>query len=104
MKLLDDQSLVPQELRDNLENAAVSEGVCTVYLGFNMSNRELGQYMKIPHVLTYDYKPGYDIYNSDDEEFFSRTSVSLYSPSMVNPEHAPAGISSLMLQTIVPYH
>ncbi|MDD3654508.1 MAG: NAD(P)/FAD-dependent oxidoreductase [Desulfotomaculaceae bacterium] len=104
LKLLDDQSLVPQELRDNLESAAVSEGFCTVYLGLNMSNQELGQYMKVPHVFTYDHKPGYDIYNSDDEEFFSKTSVSLYSPSMVNPEHAPAGKSSLMLQTIVPYH
>ncbi|MCL6479849.1 MAG: hypothetical protein K6T65_15870, partial [Peptococcaceae bacterium] len=28
---------------------------------------------------------------------------SFYSPSMINPRHAPEGKSSLMLQTIVPY-
>ncbi|MDD3653709.1 MAG: NAD(P)/FAD-dependent oxidoreductase [Desulfotomaculaceae bacterium] len=104
LKLLDDQSLIPQALRDNLAGAAVSEGFCTVYLGLNMSNQELGQYMQVPHVFIHDHKPGYNIYDSQDEEFFSKTSVSLYSPSMINPKHAPAGKSSLMLQTIVPYH
>ena len=60
--------------------------------------------MKVPHVFAFDDKPGYDIYNSEDGEFFSKTSASLYSPSMVNPKHAPEGKSSLMLQTMVPYH
>jgi phytoene dehydrogenase-like protein len=104
LQLLDDKSLIPQELQDNIRNAAVSEGVFTVYLGLNISNEELGKYMKAPHVFSFDYKPGYDIYNSDDEEFFTKTAISLYSPSMVNQEHAPGGKSSLMLQTIVPYH
>jgi phytoene dehydrogenase-like protein len=60
--------------------------------------------MEIPHVFPLAIKPGYDIYNSEDSEFFDKTSVSLYSPSMVNPKHTPEGKSSLMLQTIVPYH
>lgn len=104
LKLLDGQSLIPQALQDKIENAAVSEGFYTVYLGLNMSNEELGKYMKVPYVFTYNYKPGYDIYNSEDAEFFSKTSAALYSPSMVNPKHAPEGKSSLMLQTMVPYH
>ncbi len=104
LKLLDDKSLIPHALRDNIDRAAVSEAFFTVYLGLNISNEELGKYMKVPHVFPLDYKPGCDIYNSEDGEFFSKTSVSLYSPSMVNPKHAPAGKSSLMLQTIVPYH
>ncbi|HEX9060730.1 MAG TPA: NAD(P)/FAD-dependent oxidoreductase [Clostridia bacterium] len=104
LKLLDDKSLVPKELQDNLKRAAVSEGFFTIYLGLNMSNEELTKYMKIPHVHTFNDEPGCDIYNSEDEEFFMKTSVSLYSPSMINPKHAPEGKSSLMLQTIVPYH
>ena len=104
LKLLDDQSLIPQALQDNINRAAVSEGFFTVYLGLDMSNEELGKYMKVPHVFIFDDKPGYDIYNSEDGEFFSKTSASLYSPSMVNPKHAPEGKSSLMLQTMVPYH
>lgn len=102
-KLLDDKSLIPKTLQDNISNAAVSEGFFTVYLGLDMSNEELGKYMKVPHVFPLGYKPGYDIYNSGDEKFFSKTSVSLYSPSMLNPKLAPAGKSSLMLQTMVPY-
>lgn len=104
LKLLDDKSLIPQAIQDDIGEAAVSEGFFTIYLGLNMSGEELGKYMKTPHVFTFNDKPGYDIYNSKDGEFFTKTSVSLYSPSMVNPKHAPQGKSSLMLQTTVPYH
>ncbi len=104
LQLLDDKHLIPQTLQDNIGRAAVSEGFCTVYLGLNMSNEELGKYMKVPHVFPLDAKPGYDIYNAADGDFFHKTAVSLYSPSMINPKHAPEGKSSLMLQTMVPYH
>lgn len=104
LKLLDDKSLVQPALKDKISKSAVSEGIFTVYLGLDMSNDTLRDYMKIPHVFTSNYTPEYDIYNSEDGEFFSKTSVSFYSPSMVNPKHAPEGKSSLMLQTVVPYH
>lgn len=102
LQLLDDKSLISQGLRDDIRKAAVSEGFFTVYLGLKMSNEELSKYMKVPHVFPLYNNPGYDIYNSADPEFFSKTSASLYSPSMVNPKHAPQGKSSLMLQTLVP--
>lgn len=104
LNLLDNKELVPSNLQNNIKKAAVSEGFFTVYLGLNMPNEELGKYMKIPHVFTFDYKPDFDIYNSEDEEFFNKVSVSLYSPSMINSKHAPEGKSSLMIQAIVPYH
>lgn len=104
LKLLDNKSLIPQEQQGKISGAPVSEGFFTVYLGLNMSNEELSKYMKIPHVFIFDNKSGYDIYNSNDGEFFSKITASLYSPSMVNPKHAPEGKSSLMLQTMVPYH
>jgi phytoene dehydrogenase-like protein len=104
LKLLDNKSLMSREQQERISRAAVSEGFVTVYLGLDMSNEELGKYMKVPHVYILDNKPGYDIYNSDDGEFFSRISPSLYSPSLMNPKHAPDGKSSLMLQTTVPYH
>jgi len=104
LKLLDDKDLIPQELRDNIGGAAVSEGTFTVYLGLNMPNEELRKYMRAPEVFSFDFKPGYDIYNSGDAEFFSKTSPLLYSLSMINPRHAPEGKSSLMLQIMVPYH
>jgi phytoene dehydrogenase-like protein len=103
LKLLDDKTLVPQALRSSIEGAPVSESYFTVYLGLNISNSELGKYIKNPHVFIYDNKPGCDIYNSEDSEFFSRTTAEIFSPSLLNPEHAPEGKSSLMLQTKAPY-
>ncbi|HYF81753.1 MAG TPA: NAD(P)/FAD-dependent oxidoreductase [Clostridia bacterium] len=104
IKLLDDKNLISQALQYNIGRAAISEGFFTVYLGLNMSKVELGGYMKVPHVFACDERPGYNIYNSQDGEFFNKTSASLYSPSMINPKLAPEGKSSLMLQTMVPYH
>ena len=103
LKLLDDSSLIPDALREKISKAPVSEGFFTVYLGLSMPGEELEKYMKIPHVYALDNKPDYDIYNSDDAEFFSKASASFYSPSMVNSAHAPEGKSSLMLQTMVPH-
>lgn len=103
LKLLDDKSLIPETLKHRIEGASVSEGYFTVYLGLNMSNEELGKYMKVPHVLAFNKKTGCNIYDSDDSEFFSKSLAEIYSPSMVNPKLAPERKSSLMLQTKAPY-
>lgn len=103
LELLDDKSPIPKAMQDKIGSAAVSEGFFTVYLGLNMSNEKLGEYMKAPHAFISDEKPGCDIYNSEDGEYFSKSAVSLHSVSMINPKLAPDGKSSLMLQTVVPY-
>jgi len=90
-------------MRDSISSAAVSEGFFTVYLGLNMSNEKLYEYMKSANAFICDEKPGCDIYNSEEVEYFSKSSVLLHSSSMVNPKLAPQGKSSLMLQTVVPY-
>ena len=102
LKLLDDKSIVPPELLQKIEKAAVSEGVFTIYLGLNISNDELKQYMKLPYVMYCDEVIGVNAYNSNDEKFFEKTSFSLYSPSVMNPGLAPSGKSSLMLQAFSP--
>jgi phytoene dehydrogenase-like protein len=100
LKLLDDKSIVPPELLQKIEKAAVSEGVVTIYLGLNISNDELKKYMKLPYVMYCDEIIGVNAYNSSDENFFEKTSFSLYSPSMMNPDLAPENKSSLMLQAL----
>jgi phytoene dehydrogenase-like protein len=102
LQLLDDKSLVPAEMREKIEKAAVSEAFFTVYLGLNISNDELAKYMKLPYVIYLDLESDASIHNPDDENFFEKTSLGLYSPSMMNPELAPAGKSSLMLQAMSP--
>lgn len=103
LRLLDDKRLVPPALREKISRAAVSEGVCTVYLGLDMTVAALSKHMQCAHVFACDYQPGYDIYNATDGEFFRKTAVSLYSPAMLNPRLAPPGKSSLMLQATVPH-
>jgi phytoene dehydrogenase-like protein len=104
LRLLDDKSLIPPVLQQKINNAPVSQGFFTVYLGLKLSNEALQKYLKIPHVMRFDEQPGYDISNSNDAHFFEKTSIGLYAPSLINPKLAPAGKSSLMLQTMVPYH
>jgi phytoene dehydrogenase-like protein len=102
LKLLDDPALIPAELKTKIQAAPVSEGIVTVYLGLNLTNDELRKIMKVPHVTFFDEQPGMDIHNSNDEQFFEKTSVVLYSPSLINPKLAPEGKSSLMIQAMSP--
>ena len=97
LKLLDDRSLLPTALLRKIERAAVSESFMVVYLGLKMTNEELGRIMKVPHLTFFDEKAGLDIYDEDDECFFQKNSIGLYSLSLLNPRLAPAGKSSLMI-------
>jgi len=103
LNLLDDKNLIPEKMREKISAAPVSEAVFTVYLGLNMPNEELKRQMALPHVLYLDLNSDCDIYDSGDAQFFEKTSFNLYSPSMINPEHAPRGKSSLMLQSFAPH-
>jgi phytoene dehydrogenase-like protein len=103
LKLLDDPSLLPASVREKIENAAVSEGVFTVYLGLKISNDQLRKYLKAPHCSFHDDQPEADIQNSRDEKYFEKTSIGLYSPSLHDPNLAPTGKSSLMIQVMTPY-
>ncbi len=103
LELLDDKTLISQELRDKIEKASVSEGFFTVYLGLNLSQEKMRQYLEIPHVYNAEDNPDLDIYNTNDENYFEKTWMMLYSPSLMNPELAPEGKSSLMIQAMTPH-
>lgn len=98
LKLLDDKSLVPRTLQDRIEKAEVSEGFFTVYLGLDMATEELARRLKAYHACCFDSKSDCDIHNAADADYFSKANFYLHSPSMVDPDHAPSGKSSLMLQ------
>lgn len=102
LNLLDDKSLIPQDKKGKIEKAAVSEGAFTVYLGLDLSQEKMREYLKIPHVYCFDDNPDADIYNADDESYFEKSFTMLYSPSLMNAKLAPEGKSSLMIQTITP--
>jgi phytoene dehydrogenase-like protein len=103
LELLDDKTLISQELRGKIEKAAVSEGFFTVYLGLNLPQEKMKEYLKIPHVYCFEDNPDLDIYNTDDEDYFEKTWTMIYSPSLMNAELAPEGKSSLMIQAMTPH-
>jgi len=103
LNLLDSPSQIDSDLMTKIENNAVSEGFFTVYLGLSLSNDELRSYLKVPHVMYFDDQPDMDIHDSNDEKYFDKTSIVLYSPSLFDSSLAPLGKSSLMLQAVVPY-
>ncbi len=100
LNLLDDKSLIPQDLKEKIENAAVSEGFFSVYLGLNLPQEKMKEYLKIPHVYRFGDDPNVNIYNADDETYFEKCFTMLYSPSLMNAELAPEGKSSLMIQAL----
>lgn len=102
LELLDDNTLIPEELMDKIENAAVSEGIFTVYLGLDVPHEKMKEYLRIPHVFYSDDNPDADIYNSEDETYFEKSGLMLYSPSLMSAELAPEGKSSLMIQAMTP--
>ncbi len=101
LRLLDDPTILPLDFREKIEKAAVSESFFTVYLGLNLSHEKMEEYLKIPHVSYYTGQP-VDFNNTGDENFFEKTSCTLYSPSLHNPKLAPKSKSSLMITTIAP--
>jgi phytoene dehydrogenase-like protein len=104
LTLLDDKTLLPEGFSERVRKAAVSEGFFTAYLGVNLPANKLHECMKLPHVMYYDLKSGYDLNDATDKEFFEKCALWLYSTSMLHEGNAPPGKSSLMIQSPVPIH
>ena len=102
LQLIDDKSLIPDDLMKKIEGSAVSEGIFTVYAGLNKTAEELAKHMRVPHLSCCFEKPGCNIYDAHDAHYFEKTAFGLYSPSLLNPAHAPEGKSSLMIQAMAP--
>lgn len=104
LKLLDDQRLIPGEHLEKVRNATVSEGVFVVYLGLTIPHDRLKEVMRVPSVMCMDHKAGFEKHDPADSDYFKKTPFGIYAPSLHNPELAPQGKSSLMLQATCPYH
>jgi len=103
LNLIDDKTLIPKALKNNIEKAPVSEGFFTVYLGVNLPREKMKEYLKIPHVTYYEKDRKPDIYDSRDDRYFEKAALMFYCPSLINAALAPEAKSSLMLQAMVPY-
>lgn len=102
LKLLDNQSLLPADLRRRIERSAVSESFVTVYLGLKISNEKLLEIMKVPHIYFFDDKRGVDITDDADQYYFKKNSIGIYSPSLLDHKLSPAGKSTVMIASLAP--
>lgn len=102
LRLLDDPALVPRERLDRIRDAAVSEGIFTVYLGLKMPGPELEARLKAPMLSFHPLAADIDHDDPGDIEHFRKAPFSAYSPSLVSPRLAPEGMSSLMIQAMCP--
>ncbi len=102
--LLDDPSIVPETTLRRIREAAVSEGIFTVYLGLRMSGAELQSKLEAHSVAVMPLDRDVDPEDAKAADHFEKDGFSLYSPSLVNPALAPRGRSSLMIQAISPAH
>jgi phytoene dehydrogenase-like protein len=99
-ELLDDPSILPAGRLQKIREAAVSEGVFTVFLGLAMSGGELLGHMKNPGVNYDTYDEDADPRDPSDPAYFDKAGILLHSPSLINPGLAPDGKSSLMIMTM----
>ncbi len=104
LNLLDDPSAVPGERLEKIRDAAVSEGIFTVYLGLRMGEDELRSKMKTSSVSYSPLDRDVDPEDSKAADHFEKDGFAMYSPSLVNPALAPDGKSSLMIQAVCPGH
>jgi phytoene dehydrogenase-like protein len=105
LEWFDDKALLPGALRDKIDKATVSEGITTVYLGLDLPPAELSRWLKVPHATYHDAREDFDVRKSgNDQDFFGKVSLGLYSPSLHDASLAPEGKSSLMIQAVSPHH
>ncbi|MFP4409150.1 MAG: phytoene desaturase family protein [Spirochaetaceae bacterium] len=91
--------LFDRQRRDNLLNTRLTEEVVSVYLGVKMSSRELSQRLRAHHPFFF---PNYDVIFPDarsPRDVHGRMWVALNHFGSENPDNAPPGKSSLVLQT-----
>lgn len=96
--------MIPEDMQKRVKEAPLSEGCFTVYLGLNLPYDKIKEYMKVSHVAYFDDASEDNIDDSDGYELFNKSSITLYSPSLMNPKLAPEGKSSLMIQAFIPYN
>ncbi len=96
-------NLLDDELIKKMKEGVVSEQLAAVYLGVDMTTDELKKYLETHHTfyLTNDMFKDYDNFN--DEKLHQDSFVEISWPSFRNPELAPEGKNSLVLNTSTAY-
>ena len=103
LKLLDNKSLIPNEMLNRIKEAPVSKPFFTAYLGLNLPNDLLRKNMQVAAIMLFNTLRQGDAENPFDQDFFDKYPLVIYSPSMINQQLAPDGKSSLMIQAISPH-
>lgn len=102
LRLLDPED-IPPELAERIREASVSEGIFVDYLGLNIPNDKLRAAMGSAYVTYQDPDREADPFDAADRDYFEKAPLWLFSPSLENPDLAPEGKSSLMVEAVSPH-
>lgn len=87
LKLLDDQSLIPNDMLIKIKKTPVSKSFFTTYIGLNIPNDILRKNMRVAALMSFNTQTWGDAENPLDEDFFDKCPLVIYSPSMNNLLH-----------------
>ncbi|MFP3960368.1 MAG: phytoene desaturase family protein [Spirochaetaceae bacterium] len=99
-----DERYFKKRFVEKIREAELTEEILSVYLGLDMPPQELASHLGAQHVFLF---PNYDVIFPDEgspRDVHSRMWVALNAFGGENPDGAPAGHSSLVLQTYSSYH
>lgn len=102
-KLLDKPELLPDKFKERLNNAWLSEPIFTVYIGARYTPEEIRKMIDGNHIFfTPELKPRHFSEEVNKPDFFKYTGQSIFVPSMISPDIAPKGCSSIIVQCFCP--
>jgi phytoene dehydrogenase-like protein len=88
---------------DKMRDGIVSEALNAAYLGVDIPTDEIHQYLKTHHTLYMPESAYKDIDDIDDKDLHQGSFLEITCPSLHNPDLAPRGKNSLILQTFSNY-
>lgn len=95
--------LIEDKRREEIQSSPVSESFVTVYLGVDINQDKMRDYMQTHHVF---YMPDCDLVNLNDLDnidLHKKSYIEITAPSVTNLTFAPKGKSSIILQAYSNY-
>ncbi len=99
-----DPSYLDASLIQEIETAPVSEPLVALYLGLDMSHKELAKHLKTHHTLFFPEGPAADYDAVKNKKMHDSSFTEITWTSMRSPNLAPKGKNSLVLQNFTSYN
>jgi phytoene dehydrogenase-like protein len=102
-KLIDRPELVPAAFKERMQTAWLSEPIFNIYIGAKYTQNEIQDALQGNHMFYIpELKPRHFSEDVNTPDFFKHISISIFVPSMLSPDIAQPGCSSIIVQCFCP--